>query len=137
MRWKVRLMLKFILMMNLNKMELLDSDKMPVASNKILVVCNGVFQGTLNPLKRIFSSLDEYKMGKKFLKFGDIQIKKRKFNSFNGLIDIDDASCSQNKLLCKKCLFRSKTKIIGKIQRNKVWDYEKKKSDSDAVLGEK
>lgn len=63
---------KILLMMTLNNIGSLDLDKMPLFSNKILVVCNGIFQDIKNPLKIFF--FFEYKMGKEFPKFGDIEI---------------------------------------------------------------
>ena len=42
-----------IMMMNLRKIRLLDLDKICVASNKVLVPCNGALWNTKNSLKRI------------------------------------------------------------------------------------
>ena len=60
---------------------------MRVTSNKILVVCNEAVLDTKNPL---FSSC-EYKMGKELLKFGDVEIEKRKFHSSKSPMAMEDS----------------------------------------------
>lgn len=58
----------------------------------------------MNPRKRIFF-LYEHKMGKAFLKLGDIEIEKQKFYSSKGAIDVGNVNIDKiviDKFPCTK-----------------------------------
>ena len=64
------------MMVTLERIGSLDLDEIYEACNKILV-CNRALWDKKTPLKGIFFSWFEYTVDKGFLKFGDIEIKKR------------------------------------------------------------
>ena len=77
----------------MTKIELLDWNKTHPAGYKILVASKGALWDTKNSLNRVFFFLGiNITLEERFLKFGDVEIKKQMFHSSKDSIIVDDVN---------------------------------------------
>lgn len=65
-----------MMLMMMNKLGSLDSDKICVTSNRMLVVDNAALYHTINSLLKYLFLVMNTRLAKKFLKFGRVETEK-------------------------------------------------------------